>query len=243
MPNLHRHTLYERMERRRKVAKMYLEGETQERIATQLGCSIGTVGADLKVIRQTWINNSVRDFDERKSEELAKLDRLEKEAWEALHKSKKEEETLDVTEEFVRVNVRGSKKGAHRLIPVKKVVKQKTKGPKAGDPRYMEVIERCIEMRLKIMGAIGKDEKAAGTVVNINWNEMEKPSSPDEPDALEERIKALEDRASGRVPKMVIDAEGEALENRTPSGSSIRPDILSGKEERIRLPKPGEGRE
>ncbi len=43
---------------------------------------------DLKIIRKRWMESSVSDFNQRKAEELAKIDNVEREAWVAWTTSK-----------------------------------------------------------------------------------------------------------------------------------------------------------
>lgn len=51
---------------------------TQAEIAQQVGVSVGTVNADLKAIREEWADRAATAFEDWVSEELAKLDRLER---------------------------------------------------------------------------------------------------------------------------------------------------------------------
>ena len=51
------------VERRKKVADLYIQGWTQSEIAQHLGYTQGTMCADLQWIRKEWRESMVRDFD------------------------------------------------------------------------------------------------------------------------------------------------------------------------------------
>jgi hypothetical protein len=152
------------LHRRKKVAELYLNNVTQPEIAEIVGCGVATVFNDLKWLREQWLAKMSRDFAERKSEELAKIDRMEMEAWNAWEKSKLNKEKVYNSHERGRVSKRG-----RPLPPVIKVVK--TVEGQTGDPRYLERIQWCIEMRLKLMGALAKDDGSDKFVV-IDWQSL-----------------------------------------------------------------------
>src|SRR5688572_18434627 len=70
-------------ERRAKVSDLYCRGCRQWEIAAQLGVSADTIAGDLKHIRETWKAAGVRDMTATREAELAKLDTIEREAWNA----------------------------------------------------------------------------------------------------------------------------------------------------------------
>ena len=61
-----------------KVAKLYLQGINQSEIAQQLGVNQSTISRDLKTLRNRWLASSIRDFDDARAEELAKIDEQER---------------------------------------------------------------------------------------------------------------------------------------------------------------------
>lgn len=81
----------ERERDRRLIAELYLTGHNQFDIRDQLNAREDVayticqqqVGYDLKVIRGRWARSGIRDFDAARAQELAKIDRLESEYWEA----------------------------------------------------------------------------------------------------------------------------------------------------------------
>ena len=66
---------------RRRIADLYLQGWIQADIAAELGISQQTVSNDLKALQVSWLDSSLVDFNAAKSQELAKVDRLEREYW------------------------------------------------------------------------------------------------------------------------------------------------------------------
>lgn len=64
--------------RRQQVATLRLAHLTQAEIAKRLGVSVGTVNSDLQAVRDEWAERRRTATDEWLSEELAKLDRLER---------------------------------------------------------------------------------------------------------------------------------------------------------------------
>jgi len=130
-------TLQESLEidrRRALVAEHYLEGLTQSQIARELGVSQGTVSHDLKAIRQQWQASANRDFDEAVGIELAKLDKVEREAWKAWNRSLEPAESTRVMQQA------GNKRA------------EKTTRQQHGDPRFLEQIQRCIAARRALLG-------------------------------------------------------------------------------------------
>ena len=121
------------------VTELYLQGKTQASIAELLGVSQSQISQDLKAIRRVWVKEAVRDFDELKSRELAKIDRLELEYWEAWKRSQEDAEVE--TEKAI-----GDKEKPTR------VEKSKRKEGQAGDPRFLQGVQWCIEQRCKILG-------------------------------------------------------------------------------------------
>ena len=126
---------------RRKIADLYLKGWIQADIAQEIGMSQATVSNDIKALQQDWLNSALVDFNEAKSQELAKIDRLEREYWAAWERSCEDAET--VTEK-----ARASR-GAEKPDSVEKT--KQAKG-QAGDPRFLAGIQWCIERRCKILG-------------------------------------------------------------------------------------------
>jgi hypothetical protein len=126
------------LERRKNVAARYVRGETQWEIARAFEVDQKTISNDLAAIRKEWLADAVRSVDEVKARELAKIDECEAQAWRAWTKSQENAETL-------RARVRG--KGEDARPETEKV----TKG-QAGDPRFLDLVLKCVEKRCLILG-------------------------------------------------------------------------------------------
>lgn len=129
------------------VADLYLKGRNLRQITEELNersdvdyvLSMSSIARDLNLVRDHWLASMVRDFDQAKAIELAKLDNLEREAWYAWEWSKTEKKTKTIKATGPR----------HGLQNVEKTEKTEES---VGDPRYMQVILQCIEKRVKILG-------------------------------------------------------------------------------------------
>ena len=128
---------------RRRVAALYLQGRYQVDIAAELGIDQSTVSRDLKAIRKEWRASSVRDFDEARAQELAKIDELEREAWAAWERSKAE--TRTVTRR--RRQVPAGDGTAGELSEQSLKTEQRH-----GDISYWNAVLKCVERRCALLG-------------------------------------------------------------------------------------------
>lgn len=138
-------------DRRREVAARYLHGISQREIGTALGISQTLVSRTLHELRADWVEAARMDFGTRQAEELAKIDRVEAEAWAAWSCSQQSKETT-LTEMIDEAQP--SKKASVR------------RQQQYGDPRFLACIQGCIEQRCKILGLF------APTRVRVNWDEL-----------------------------------------------------------------------
>jgi len=134
---------------RRDIADLYLQGWTQGRIAQHLSedeernysLTRQQIGYDLKKIQAAWRESSLIDIDEAKAKELAKVDRLEREYWDAWERSCLDAETKRLEGTLVPGEDQGK--------PTKQIL---TRKGQAGDPRFLSGVQWCIERRCKIIG-------------------------------------------------------------------------------------------
>jgi hypothetical protein len=131
------------------VAQRVLQGYTHGEIAKELGISDSMVGLYLKELRQRWRASSLRDFDEARAIELAKIDNLEREYWESWERSKRPK-----TQTTQRTAP--SKAGSTDV----KITAGMTTQERDGDPRFLDGIFKCIERRMKLYG-LDEAEKIA----------------------------------------------------------------------------------
>src|SRR5262245_42719987 len=117
-------------QRRETIATLYLQGVYQSVIARQLGVTQQQISYDLKALRRQWQASALRNFDAAKSLEIAKIDEIERVAWEAWARSCQPRE----------VTVQEAIEGERRT---NKAVLRKEQ--QVGDPRFLERIQKCIE--------------------------------------------------------------------------------------------------
>lgn len=135
---------------RRDIADLYLQGWTQQRIVDHLNADEGRdydlsrqmISYDLARIQEQWRHSALVKLDEAKAQELAKVDRLEREYWDAWARSCEDAETQRI--EGTPPRGEGDRPTAARLITTRK--------GQAGDPRFLQGVQWCIERRCKILG-------------------------------------------------------------------------------------------
>lgn len=185
-------------ERDARLMRSYLEGKTQREIGIEYGLSQPAVGLILSEIRREWRESALLDMDQRKEQELAKIDRIEGEAWEAWHKSQQPTETYHKRTRFMREKVKGSgRRGAppkYNVIPMEDVEENRQVG-QSGDPRFLEQAFKCVEMRLKILGLLKAGEGGTHNVININWGDMH--DEPKRENRVTARINSLKTMPAG----------------------------------------------
>lgn len=127
-------TPHEIQQRREQASALYLQGWSQMKIAEMLNVSQRCISGDLKAVQLAWLDSSLRNFDALRAEQLAKIDKIEFEYWQAWERSKEQS--------------------------VRKMTEQKDETKRAqvtvedsyGDPRFMQGAERCIMQRCKLLG-------------------------------------------------------------------------------------------
>lgn len=137
-------------ERRQKVAALYLRGRTQREIAAAVDVDQATVSRDLKAVQKEWSEQAQADLAERKAVELAKIDELERTYHEGWERSCKEREK------------RRAKKIDAADPDRSRAETGKETENRDGDPRFLEGVRWCIEMRCKLLGLVVKKHEHSG---------------------------------------------------------------------------------
>lgn len=190
--------------RREKVADLYAKGFSQAYIGQQFGVSQVQISQDLAAIWEEWRASSLQDFDARKAEELAKINHLERVAWEAWERSCEDAE-------FKRRKVakvmsqpkdrKGNPVGKPTLVVTGEDFEETTKG-RDGDDRFLARVAWCIEMRCKVFGLV-RENKVVNNQVNVLpedfWDRLSR-SNPDEKweDAEILRLAAAPEKGDGK---------------------------------------------
>jgi hypothetical protein len=137
------------------IAALYLSGfyqyqipaELQRRTGAQYVISQQQVSNDLALIRSRWRESAVLDFNEKRMQEVDRIDTLEREAWAAWRKS--QEPVLVKFAERSHSRKDGSKRRTFRKSE-----------QRAGEPAFLRVIQTCITQRCQLLGIIGEDMQA-----------------------------------------------------------------------------------
>jgi hypothetical protein len=124
-----------------------------------LGVNRDTVRNDLAVVRTQWLKNAERKLDERKSEELARLDAIEAVAWRQFRKS------CQARQKTRKQVTKGRSNKAGLALP--DLTREETRTEEsAGDPRYLERISWCVSKRCELLG-LGEGGSTVTTAVTV----------------------------------------------------------------------------
>jgi len=144
--------------RRKRVAELMLTGQyKQEEIAAMLGVVLRTVCRDVSEIKKEWRAATAETMEVLKAKELARLDAVEREAWVQWERSRvrivdgREEGGIDRVQVTEKSAVPPAADGtAPAAMPV--IERTRTTERLLPDPRYLERVTKCIELRAKILG-------------------------------------------------------------------------------------------
>lgn len=131
------------------MADLYLKGWLQVDIAAELQINQSTVSRDLRALHKQWLKEALVDYDKAKAKELAKIDRLEREYWVAWVRSCEDAEM--VKEKTQNILQRQGESGELVALEYPDGTTKTRKG-QAGDPRFLQGVQWCIERRCKILG-------------------------------------------------------------------------------------------
>jgi len=129
------------------LAVRYLRGEYQADIAVSMGVTQATISNDLKELQVRWLAASVENMDEMKSRELAKVDNLEREYWEAWARSKEDAEVNTMKQRGEKITMNGKTKTT--IVPVEGTIR---KEGQSGNPAFLKGVEWCIDKRCQLFG-------------------------------------------------------------------------------------------
>jgi hypothetical protein len=127
------------LERRRRVAALYLRGAGQWEIGRQLDVSQQCIAKDIRALEQDWRQSALVDIDMAKAKELARVDRLERVAWRAWQRScRQKEKTASRLEKKL-----DAQQG--------RTVSSKQTEARDGNPEYLKRVEWCINKRCELL--------------------------------------------------------------------------------------------
>ena len=137
------------IERRHRVAQRYLQGEQQFEIAASLGLHRSVISRDLKAIRALWLEQSIESYDAAKARELAKIDRVEQEAWTSFFLSREPRE-VTITEQTEGGDMPDAQ---GQLVPRSPTRRASVRREgQVGQAVFLATIQKCIDQRVEILG-------------------------------------------------------------------------------------------
>ena len=199
------------------IARMYVRGKSQHEMLLTINSlypdrpiSSKTINHELQVIRSSWLQSTLVDFNTAKAKELARLDEMESEAWSAWERSKEKHIRIeyDVADDQVPFSV-------DKIANVTRKRKHKIIEATVGDIRYLDMIERAIKMRCDIFGLFEAKK------LQVDWRVEAIQSGMDEDtiEAVKEKtvqtlLEAITQAArdSGAIkPEVIIDIDAEDI--------------------------------
>jgi hypothetical protein len=129
------------LERRKRVAGMFLRGMSQWEIGRRLGVTQQCITKDVRALEEEWLASAVVDIDAAKAKELARIDRLERVAWAAWQRSCQQKE---------RATTRLERKLDEEAQKARTVTSKATE-LRDGNPEYLKRVEWCISKRCELL--------------------------------------------------------------------------------------------
>ena len=114
--------------------------------------SLETLKKDIDSLLEEWRETRIEDLDLALQLELERIDNLVKEAWEAWERSKESYKKVKGTQEGIPGTPDGEGDGQAGEIITTKMKQTSEDVVSYGDPRYLEVINRLLMERRKLLG-------------------------------------------------------------------------------------------
>lgn len=124
---------FEMLELAQRVASLYLQGYSIKQISLTLDEHYDKIKRSIHQVKDIWKKTAAADYDQHVANELSRIFLVETEAWDAWQKSKRD----DVS----RSETTGKFYG-----------KTRTRSRSNGDPRFLAVVQKCTEQRMKLLG-------------------------------------------------------------------------------------------
>ena len=142
---------------RRQIADWYLQGWKQAEIAEKINADEGRdykltqqmISYDIGQLVKQWRESGLVDIDDAKAQEIAKINHLELEYWQAWRRSC---EDAEATVKKTKGVVQRRQEGDGTFVAERPAEVQQTSKGQAGDPRFLAGVQWCIDRRCKILG-------------------------------------------------------------------------------------------
>jgi transcriptional regulator with XRE-family HTH domain len=121
---------------RKLIAEYYLMGWLQAEIAQAVGLAQSTVSKELRTIREFWRESTLVDVDALLAKEVARIDLIELEYWQAWEASKTLIQPRQVYDQ-------GTGEWTTEIVEIPDA--------RPGDPRFLEGVRRCVRDRIEFL--------------------------------------------------------------------------------------------
>ena len=128
--------------------------------------SLKTVHADINKLLDEWRKMRIEDFDHAVQLELERIDDIVKEAWDAWNKSKTNYERLKMKQSGVLNGEQSPEEGGG--MSKIKGEQQREEMICFGDPRYLDVINKNLTERRKLLGLYQPEKKDVSSHVSFS---------------------------------------------------------------------------
>lgn len=173
-------TKQERLSHLVRASDMYLHGYWQHEIAKELGVSVRTVGYDLAKLHKLWEEKAIANHEKMMSRALARIDWLERQAFDQWNESLKGSATITTT--YYETDESGEP------LPSRAAMRE-SEDEGQGAIMWWNALARCVEMRIRILER-GTPLRIEVGEAGIDWDEAAKRqleewgAEPDESDIL-----------------------------------------------------------
>jgi len=193
-------TVVDLMKRRDIVRKLYIQGNPVSAIAKILGSPLTCIKDDIAKIQSDWREAGTIEWSEHVDRQLARLDMLEQQAWNAWESSQQEEnhEVLDF-KDMTPAERKKIKKSLSKGDSVTATFNWTVKKHKSrGNPQFLNVILSVIRERSKLLGLdkINTDDGAVDDVPII----AVVATSPEDVDKMQDAQTFLAVNNAGKEP-------------------------------------------
>ncbi len=142
-----------RANRNAMITDLIRQGWTQSQVAERVNMSIAAISVLLTRERQKWLEQTTLDMGHLVAEEVAKLNVLEAEYWRAWERSVGEHTKITEKRMIMPPSLEVSDAGQVSVDKEETPVERTTvTDTLAGNPAFLQGVERCIEKRCKILG-------------------------------------------------------------------------------------------
>lgn len=145
------------VERRNRVSELYRQGLSQQKIAEAVGVEQATVSTDIHALIAEWGRTAGINISAHIATELSRINQLEGEARRAYELSKQPKRVASARKMTTPVE---TEEGPPLTVETSTASATEYYRPE-GDPRFLTVINQCINSRMKLLGLNGMPDEAA----------------------------------------------------------------------------------